>query len=66
MPEPSLEVEFHLEKHENADFCLRQRAEAFRLPKAPLKDILQGSQRLEKLFFDLKNVKNLFNSAEIT
>ena len=30
-------------KLEIGDFCLRQRAEALRFPKAPLKDILQGA-----------------------
>ena len=68
-PKPIFELESHFEKSMKfaifGNFRLQQRTEAISCKSGPLKSTLQGSQRREKCFFDLKNFKNLLESPQV-
>ena len=69
-PEPTFEVESHFENSMKfaifGNFRLQQRTDAIWCKSEPLNGTLQGPQNLEKLFFDLKNVKNCFNTPKMS
>ena len=69
-PEPIFELESHFEQYMKfaifGNFRLQQRTDAIWCKSEPLNGTLQGPQNLEKLFFDLKNVKNCFNTPKMS
>ena len=69
-PEPIFELESHFKKSMKfaifGTFRLQQRTDAIWCKSEPLNGTLQGPQNLEKLFFDLKNVKNCFNTPKMS
>ena len=69
-PEPIFELESHFKKSMKfaifGNFRLQQRTDAIWCKSEPLNGTLQGPQNLEKLFFDLKNVKNCFNTPKMS
>ena len=69
-PKPIFELESHFEKSMKfaifGNFRLQQRTDAVWCKSEPLNGTLQGPKNLEKLFFDLKNVKNCFNTPKMS